>query len=76
MFAALSGHVGGQILIGQKDDSIGFERFNHGDRIAGGATNIALRFYIGICINISDNRHAGEFSPKGAHILSGNAGGE
>jgi len=76
MFAALPGHIGSQILIRQEDHGISFKRLDHRDCIAGGAANVTLRFYIGIGVDIGDDRHAGEFSPKSAHILGGDTGGE
>ena len=74
--ARLGSDIARQIFIGDKDDGVAVERFNHRHSIARGAADITFSLDIGIGVDIGHHGDTGEFLLEGAHIGGGNAAGQ
>ena len=61
-----------EIFIGQEDDFRHAEGFDDLFRIAGGAADIGLRLHRRRSVDVSDNRHAGIFRARIAHVFGRN----
>ena len=73
VLSGLTSDVPGQVLVRNKDHSVGLERVNYSGGVRRSAADIRFGFHVSVCVDIGDYRHAGKSAPQFAHVRGGNA---